>query len=113
MKRKCTAGERLKKQLNHLSVPNESCPFVSNNHPPICQQPPMTSCLKCDEYLDGLCDLIPWDEEKMTDAQRRVLELRKRRDKLYFVQDLLYDEIHTVSDELDIALSELKQEEGR
>ena len=105
--------DRLKSQPDLLSVPNKNCPYVSNDHPPVCQQPPQTSCLKCPEYLDGLCDLIPWDVETMTEAQKKLKTDLAEREGYYAELDPIYEKIWAKTDEIQEDLREVRDEEGR
>ena len=105
--------DRLKEQPDLLSVPNKNCPYVSNDHPPVCQQPPQTSCLKCPEYLDGLCDLIPWDVETMTEDQKILLDLYKDRNDLYVGIDLSYKKVWAKTDAIQETLKRVRKEQGR
>ena len=105
--------DRLEKQPDLLSVNGKSCPYVSNDHPPVCQQPPQTSCLKCPEYLDGLTDLLPWDVETMTENQKDLLVLYKKRDAWYDELDPIYAKVHSLDDPIQEALKRVRREQGR
>ena len=107
------AEERLQSGADLLSVSGEWCPHVSNDHPPVCRQPSGTHCLKCPEYLDGLCDLIPWDEEKMTETQKRLKSHIREKEGYYTELDPIYAKIHAKEDEIQEDLKELRREEGR
>lgn len=97
--------------LDLLSTPNEFCPHVGNDHPPMCQQPPNTSCLKCPIRLDGMCNLIPWD--KMTEAMEILLALYKKRDAWYAELDPIYKKIHSYDDPIQKQLKVVREEQGR
>lgn len=111
-------GNRSKKMVtinepDLLSVPGNKCPYISNDHPKVCTEEPHTSCLKCPEYLDGLCDLIPWDKENMTDNQEKLLALYQERNELYASMDPIYRRIWALADEIGVALGEVRREQGR
>ena len=95
------------------AVGSGSCPRVSNDHPPMCQQPEGSSCFKCEHHLDGITDLLPWDEDIITKDQKTLLTLYKRRDKLYASMDAIYDEIKALADEINVVLKRVKKEQGR
>lgn len=107
------AEERLQSGTDLLSAPGENCPHMSNDHPTICTEKPQTPCRKCPEYLDGLCDLIPWDVEKITEAQKRLLDLYRKRDAWYNELDPIYAKIHSFDDPIQDALKEVREEQGR
>ena len=80
MSKRITAVEnRLGKQLDLLSVPNQACPHVSNDHPPTCMQDNAFSCTRCPEYLDGITD-ISMDENLMTENMKWLKYFRNKRD---------------------------------
>jgi len=105
--------DRLNEQPDLLSTPNKSCPYVSNDHPPNCMQPPQTSCLKCPEYLDGLCDLIPWGKETMTEDQRILLQLYKKREDNYDVIGKYHRRNWNLEDAIQETLKRIRGAEGR
>ena len=100
-------------KIDPVPVLGRWCPYVSNDHPPVCQQDIIKSCRKCPEYLDGKTDLLPWDDDTMTEDQKTLLTLYKRRDKLYASMDAIYDEIRALADEINVVLKWVKKEQGR
>ena len=111
-RRKAMPAARLKKIPDLLPVPNESCPYVSNDHPPVCQYKG-SSCLKCPIYLDGICDLIPWDKETMTDDEKTLIHLYKKRDAWYVELDPIYKKIHDLDDPINEYLEKVRRAQGR
>ena len=107
------AKERLQTNPDLLSTPDKRCPYVSNDHPPVCQQPPNFSCTKCANYLDGLCDLIPWDKETMTENERILLLLYKKRDRLEAQIGTLYKVRFVYDDAVQVQLKKVREEQGR
>ena len=105
--------ERLQSQPDLLSMPNEKCPYVSNDHPPICQQEYNFPCTKCPNYLDGLCDLIPWDKETMTENQGILKLLYKKRDEMEHEIGTLYKVRYVYDDAIYQQLIIVRKEQGR
>ncbi len=94
------------------ALPGEWCPHIKNDHPPICQQDGVKSCLKCPEYLDGKTD-IPLSEELMTENMKMLLILRDKRDSWYAEVDAGYRKVHSYDDPIANYERKVRQEQGR
>ena len=95
-----------------IPVPGEFCPNVSSDHPPLCQYKG-SSCLKCDNYLDGICDLIPRDVEQMTEDEKDLFVLRKKRDAWYAEIDQIYERIHKLDAPINKLEAKVRKAQGR
>lgn len=101
-----------KKQPDLLPNLGKSCHWVFNDHPPMCQYAG-NSCLKCDVYNDELCYLIPYDIGKMTEDEKTLYLLRKKRDALYVELDPIYKKIQALADPINEYLEKVRKARGR
>jgi len=92
---------------NPVAVGYHKCSYVSNDHPPMCMHELGFDCFKCEQYIDGVTDLLPWDNP--TEDQKALKALYKERDDLYASMDPIYKKIHALVDPINVVLRRVRK----